>query len=92
MSDFRLGDRHVAVTGVSTRLRLTVSALAEMASGLEAASPSDLAARLRRATIADWNIILRAMASPRPREDLSDAEFSELLPIISVVISTGLAP
>ena len=89
---FRLGDRYVEIAGVRTCLRLSVSALAEMASTLEAQSPSELAARLRHATSKDWNIILRAVATPRPREDLSDSEISELLPILSAVISAGLAP
>ena len=92
MSGFRRGDRHVEIAGVSTRLRFTVSSLAEMASGLEAQSPAELATRLRRAATEEWNIILRAMATPRPSENLSDAELSGILPILSAVISAGLAP
>ena len=92
MSGYRLGDRHVEIAGVSTRLRLSVSALAEMANELGAESPADLAARLRRATTADWSIILRAMATPRPKEDLIKSEFSEIVPILGAVMSEGLPP
>jgi len=63
-----------------------------MASALEAESPSDLAARLRRATVADWNIILRAVATPRPVTDVAQSELMELAPILSAVMSEGLAP
>ena len=90
--EFRLGDRQIEVAGVSTSLRLTVSSLAEMASGLKAQSPTELAARLRRATAADWNIILRAVATPRPVTDVSKSELMDLVPILSALMSEGLAP
>ena len=39
MSGYRIGDRDVEIAGQSYRLRLTVSALAEIASVFEAESP-----------------------------------------------------
>ena len=90
MSEFRIGDRRVVIAGVPTHLRLSLSALAEMASGLEAGSPAELAARLRRAAAADWTLILQAMATPRPTEDLSKTELLALVPTLSAVMSEGL--
>jgi len=92
MSEFRIGDRFVEVDDVEMRLRLTVSSLAEIASGLEADSPSELAARLRRASAADWNLILQAMATPRPVEALSKPQLIELVPTLSAVMTEGLVP
>ena len=90
MSEFRIGDRRVVIAGVSTRLRLSLSALAEIASGLEAGSPAELAARLRRADDDDWTLILQAMATLRPTQDLSKTELLALVPTLSAVMSEGL--
>ena len=90
MSGFRPGDRTVDIAGVSHRLRLTVSALAEMASVFEAESPKALAARLRRATVSDWNEVLRIVAMPSPSRALQREELLSVLPEVSVLISDGL--
>ena len=94
MSGFRAGDRTVEILGERRHLRLSLSALAEIASELEAESPQALAARLRRASPADWHIILRALSAPPPDRDLlagelSDGELAGLMPVISAVISEG---
>jgi len=91
MSRFRIGDRHVDIAGERIRLRLSISALAEIASGMEAESPRDLATRLRNATLADWNLILCSMATPRPDANLSKSELLELVPILGAVMSEGVA-
>ena len=96
MSDFRPGDKYIDVGGTRTRLRLSVSALAEIASVMEAGSPSDLAQRLRRAGASmgerEWNLILQAVASPRPIEALDEGKLTDILPTLSAVISEGLSP
>jgi hypothetical protein len=92
MSAFRLGDRQGVIAGVETRLRLTLSGLAEITSALGTDSPSALAARLRDATDADWNIVLRAMAQPRPKTVLTQADLGQVLPALSAVIADGLNP
>lgn len=91
MSGFRIGDRQCEIGGVSTRLRLSISALAEIADGLNAASAKDLAARLRRANAADWMIILRAVATPSPAKNISESDLLKLVPILSSLISEGFA-
>ena len=53
MSSYRMGGRRVEVAGQSYRLRLTVSALAEIASVFEAQCPNAFADVLRRAILAD---------------------------------------
>ncbi|GGX56130.1 hypothetical protein GCM10011309_01070 [Litorimonas cladophorae] len=92
MNAYRLGDRQVIIAGVETRLRLTLSGLAEITSALGTDTPSVLAARLREATDADWNIVLRAMAQPRPKTGLTQADLGEILPALSAVIADGLNP
>lgn len=90
MSGFRIGDRTVEISGVSHRLRLSISALAEIAAAFDAESPKDLAVRLRRATVADWNLILRSVATPRPLKALGRDELLETIPELSALISEGL--
>ena len=90
MSGFRPGDRTVEIAGVCHRLRLTVSALAEMANVFEAESPKALAARLRRATVSDWNEVLRIVVMPPPAKALERNELLPLLPELSALISDGL--
>ena len=90
MSGFRPGDRYVEINGVQTRLRLSLSALAEMASELNASSPEGLALRIRSASLSDWNRILRAVATPRPEISLAENDLEGLLPILTSVISEGL--
>lgn len=91
MSGFRPGDKTVLIAGHSTRLRLTVGALAEIADSLDADSPIALAARLRKANLAEWNLVLRAMATPRPVADLAPEKLLSLMPILSGVMTAGLA-
>ena len=90
MSAFRPGDRTVEIAGVCHRLRLSVSALAEMATAFEAESPKALAARLRTATVADWNTVLRIVATPRPTTALERDELLAVMPDLSALISDGL--
>ena len=92
MSGFRLGDGQVVIAGVETRLRLTLSGLAEITSARGTDTPSALAARLREATDADWNIVLMAMAQPRPKTGLTQADLGQILPVLSAVIADGLNP
>jgi len=73
-------------------LRLSVSALAEIASEFGARSPTELAARLRSANAVDWHVILRAMATPRPKDNLSNTELLDLVPTLSAVMTAGLMP
>lgn len=89
-TDFRTGDRGVEIAGQPHRLRLSVSALAEIAARFEAESPKALAAHLRRAALADWNIILRCTASPRVRHDLTRDEMLKLIPELGALMTEGL--
>ena len=89
MTDYRPGDRTVFIEGEPFRLRLTVSAFAEMASVFDALGPKDFAARLRCANVADWNRILQLIATPLP-PDLSRDEMVKILPEMSTVIRDGL--
>jgi len=91
MSTFRLGDRFVLLRGQHTRLRLSISALAEIASGLGAQTPSALGAKLRSANLAQWNLVLRALSDPKPQAALTQAEMADLLPSISDVMTHGLS-
>ena len=92
MSDFRLGDRTVIIAGQSTRLRLSVSALAEMADGLAVGSPTQMAEKLRQASLSDWNVMVSAMAHPCPVEALSRDQLSSLLPVLSLMVAESLTP
>ena len=89
MSDFRIGDRRVEIAGRQHRLRLSVSGLAEMAAVFEADNPKALAARLRKATVEDWNRVLRIVATPRPMM-LGRDEMLAVMPDLSALISDGL--
>lgn len=89
MTDFRLGDRTVFIQGEPYRLRLSVSAFAAMASVFDAQGPKDLAERLRRANVADWNRILQLIATPIPPV-LNRNEMVKILPEISAVIREAL--
>ena len=89
MSDFRIGDRAIEIAGRQHRLRLSVSALAEMAAAFEAESPKALAARLRKATAEDWNNVLRIVATPSPMT-LERDEMLAVMPELSGLISDGL--
>jgi len=90
--DFRQGDRYVDIGGVGTRLRFSLSALAEMAELMRAESPSDLARGLRKAGVAEWNLILQALATPRPETPVGVDELAEILPTLSAVIAEGFTP
>lgn len=90
MSEFRPGDRYVVIDGMRRRLRLNISALAEIADVLQAQTPPELARNLRRAGPPEWNLILNAMATPRPEIDLSEERLAQIVPILSAVISEGL--
>lgn len=92
MSEFRPGDKTVLIAEHSTRLRLTIGALAEIADSLEADSPIALAAHLRKANLAEWNYVLRAMATPRPVADVPPEKLLSLMPIISGVMTAALVP
>ena len=89
MSSYRMGDRRVEVAGQSYRLRLTVSALAEIASVFEAQSPKALAGVLRSASLADWNRVLRCVAMPKPAS-LTREDMEQIMPEISALITEGL--
>lgn len=92
MSEYRAGDRIINIGGVRTRLRFNLSALAEMAELMRAESPSDLARGLRKAGVAEWNLILQALAMPRPETPLNEDQLAELLPTLSAVIAEGFTP
>jgi len=85
VSEYRAGDRIINIGGVRTRLRFSLSALAEMAELMRAESPSDLARGLRKAGVAEWNLILQALAMPRPETPLNEDLLAELLPTLSAV-------
>ena len=89
MSGYRIGDRDVEIAGQSYRLRLTVSALAEIASVFEADSPKALAGVLRTASLADWNRVLRCVATPKPAP-LDRDNMVQIMPDISALITEGL--
>jgi hypothetical protein len=89
MTDFRPGDRTVTIKGEAYTLRLSVSAFAAMADAFKTEGPKDLAKRLRRANVADWNRILQLMTTPLP-PDLDHNEMAKILPDISAVIHEGL--
>ena len=89
MSGYRLGDRSVEIAGQSYRLRLTVSAFAEIASVFEAESPKALAGLLRTASLADWNRVLRCVATPKPAA-LGREDMVQIMPDISALITEGL--
>ena len=89
MSEFRPGDRYVVIDGMRRRLRLNISALAEIVDVLQAQTPSELARNLRQAGPPEWNQILKAMSTPRPETQLSEERLAEVLPILTAVISEG---
>ena len=89
MTDFRPGDRTVMIEDEPYRLRLSISAFAELASVFDAQGPKDLAERLRRANIEDWNRIFQLIATPIPPK-LTRDEMVEILPEISTVIREAL--
>ena len=89
MSEFRPGDKSVEIKGEIYRLRLTVSALAKLADVFQAEDPKALAARLRKATLADWNMILRTVATPQPSV-LQRAEMLAVIPELSALMTEGL--
>ena len=80
----------VVIAGVSYRLRLSVSALAEMALVFEADSPKALAAGLRKATLTDWNDIFRAVATPPPVSTFGRDDIIGILPALSALMRDGL--
>lgn len=86
---YRVGDRRVLIAGELYNLRLSVSGLAEMASVFQADTPTDLAARLRTANLAEWNRVWRIIATPSP-PILQDAEMRSVMPEISALITHGL--
>lgn len=90
MSGFRKGDKIVEAGGRQYRLRLSVSALAQIANTFDAESPRALADRLRRATLADWNLILRCVAVPPFATPLSRTEMEAALPTLSALLTEGL--
>jgi hypothetical protein len=92
MSEFRAGDRHILIAGGRTRLRFTVSALAEIANFMQADSPAGLARKLRGAGAGEWNLILQALAEPRPQNPLNEDEMAKILPSLSAVIASGFTP
>ena len=90
MSSYRIGDRRVEVAGQSYRLRLSVAALAQMASVLEAESPNALADSLRQANLAEWNKVFRCVATPVPVSDFGREDVVKILPELSALIADGL--
>ena len=90
MSRYRLGDRVVEVGGQSYRLRLSVAALAQMASVFEAESPKALADSLRQANLAEWNKVFRCVATPVPVSDFGREDVVKILPELSALIADGL--
>ena len=90
MNSYRLGDREVEVAGRTYRLRLTVAALAQLASVFEAESPKALAASLRKADLTDWNRVFRCVATPTPISDFGREELVQILPELSALIADGL--
>jgi len=91
MTSFRPGDRIVRLGGVETRLRFTISALAEIADQLQASSPSELAEKLRGASSHEWSHVVRALTMPRFKGEFPESDFAELLPVVSRVIADGLS-
>ena len=89
MSGFRPGDRTVLIKGELCRLRMTVSALANMANVFQADSPKALAARLRKATLADWNMILQIVSTPRPAV-LQREDMMKVMPELGWLMTDGL--
>ena len=90
MSAYRLGDRVVEVAWQSYRLRLSIAALAQMASVFEAESPKALADCLRKADVFDWNKVFRCVATPILASDVTREELVKILPEISALIAEGL--
>lgn len=90
MSNYRLGDRVVEVAGQSYRLRLSVAALAQMASVFAAESPKALADYLRKADLAEWNKVFRCVATPIPASEFGRDALVGILPELSALISDGL--
>ena len=90
MSRYRLGDRVVEVAGQSYCLRLSVAALAQMASVFEAESPKALADCLRKADVTDWNRVFRCVSTPTPISDFGREELMQILPELSALIADGL--
>lgn len=90
MSGYRIGDRRIVAAGEPVRLRLSVSALAEIAVHFAAEDAQDLAVKLRGAGAKDWNAVYAALATPRPLTALTDSELAQILPEISLVIAEGL--
>ncbi len=90
MRGYRAGDKVVEIAGQEHCLRLSVSSLAEMANVFKAETPKALAARLRRATLADWNRVLACVATPVLPRDMHRDEMLSLLPILSELITDGL--
>jgi hypothetical protein len=89
MTEFRPGDRSIEIADQIHRLRFTVSSLAEIASVFQAEDPNALAARLRKANLADWNLILRCVATPPP-PGLGPDEMKAVLPVLSALLAHGL--
>ena len=89
-NSFRMGDKIIEIAGLQRRLRLSVSALAEMADAFDADSPKALAACLRTATLQDWNLVLACVARPPMTRDLGRADMLSLLPVLSELIAEGL--
>lgn len=94
MSGFRPGDRTVVIDGQVTRLRLSVSALAEIADITKTDSPTALANRLRQAgrggDMGVWQGLVRALATPRPAAEIPEETLAKILPDIAAVIAEGL--
>ena len=90
MTPFRPGDKTVKIDGKICRMRLSVSALAQIADVFGAETPKALADRLRRATLADWNAIFLCVAIPPFSTPLSRSEMERVLPILSDLIADGL--
>lgn len=90
MSGYRIGDRRIVVAGEPVKLRLSVSALAEIAVHFAAEDARDLAVKLRGSGAKDWNAVYAALAIPCPQTALTESELAQILPEISLVIAEGL--
>ena len=90
MSAYRPGDITVDIAGVSTRLRLTLSSLAEMSETLGVQGPAELSAALRTGGAPAWRVVLTTVSTPRP-EGMTEPELAALLPQLSALITTGFS-
>ncbi|MEL6687424.1 MAG: hypothetical protein AAFP97_07365 [Pseudomonadota bacterium] len=92
MAGYRLGD----VQTPHGTLRLTVGALAELSSELDAESPKQLAERLRQLTPETSRILLAALVRPFGEEgsvsELDNAELARLMPAATQCILNALEP